>query len=100
MILRSPAEDENGAVSLHPALIFKGIRHSRMLLSGIQGTGTGPPIKTFGGDVFGSRDQFTPNPKFSKEGTKSTKFTTKSVRIFRDPRVLRGYKVFARMVHA
>ena len=73
MILRSPTEDENGGVSLHPALIFKGIRHSRMLLSGIQETGTGPPIKTFGGDVFGSRDQFTPNPKFSKEITKDTK---------------------------
>jgi len=70
MILRAPTEDENGGVSLHTALIFKGIRHSRMLLSGIQETGTGPPIETFGGDVFGSRDQFTPNPKFSKEHTK------------------------------
>jgi hypothetical protein len=33
--------------------IFHEFRHSRMLLAGIQGAGTGPPIKTFGGDVLG-----------------------------------------------
>ena len=41
--------------------------HSRMLLAGIQAeSGTGPPIKTFGGDGLGSRIS-SPQPQFSKE---------------------------------
>src|SRR6266542_2778140 len=36
------------------------------------GIRTGPPIKTFGGDGFGSRIA-SPQPQFSKEVTKSTK---------------------------
>ena len=54
MILRSPTENENGDVFASPPLqFFPRIPSFPHAFSGNPGAGTGPPIKTFGGDVLG-----------------------------------------------
>ena len=64
MSLRSPAEDENGGISLHRRRKFPKmyrVRHSRMLLAGIQREfRAGPPIKAFGGDDLGAAVRYEP----------------------------------------
>jgi hypothetical protein len=53
------------------------------------GIRTGPPIKTFGGDGLESRIS-SPQPQFSKEDTKFTKFKRMNIQTLRVLRALRG----------
>jgi hypothetical protein len=68
MTLRSPALDEDGVRhSTANPRILRRVRHSRMLLAGIQAEfGLDPRIKTFGGDRLGSRISL-PELQFSKD---------------------------------
>jgi hypothetical protein len=57
-----------------PSLYF---RLSRKLLAGIPGKRDWTPIKTFGGDAFGSRP-LHPHPRISKEITNKNHLSTKN----------------------
>ena len=65
------------------------VRHSRMLLAGIQaGSELDPRLGHSGGDGFGSRSS-SPQPQFSKENTKVTE-DSKNYFFLRALRELRG----------
>src|SRR6266542_4072414 len=56
----------------HRQCNFQGIPSFPHAFSGNPETGTGPPIKAFGGDVLENRHPFTPT-QFSREIAKSTR---------------------------
>jgi hypothetical protein len=73
MILRSPTENENGEHVFDPNRSCPTIPSFPHAFSGNPGgIRTGPPIKTFGVTVMGTRISAR-QPQFSKEITKATK---------------------------
>ena len=88
MILRSPTENENGAC-LRPQPQFSDKSVICMLLAGIQAeSGLDPRLKHSGVTIW-SRIA-SPQPQFSKEDTKSTRFKNLDPPILRVLRELRG----------
>ena len=67
MILRTPTENENGRISFDPQTqLFQRVRHSRVLLAGIQAEfGLDPRLKHSGVTVLGVVP-LIPNPNFQR----------------------------------
>ena len=89
MILRSPAENENGMISFHMAL--SSTRHSRARGNpgSLRRINLDTRFRGYDGTQAGLL-VLVPKQVFSKEVTKSTKFKSINIRTLRVLRALRG----------